>query len=500
MKNLQQKIEDTKPHLPEQPRPLMREMPAADLFPVDALGTVLGDAAKAIQDKIQSPIAICGQSVLAAAALAVQGHADIMLPMGQVKPVCNFFMSIAESGERKSASDSEALWPVRKHEAKLRENHDDEYLAYENEKTAWDVERKKIEKDTKNKDQKALKQALDKLGKPPLPPLEPMMICPEPTFEGLCKLLATGRPSIGIFSAEGGQFIGGHGMTDENKLRTATGLSSVWDGEPIRRVRAGDGVVMLPGRRCAAHLMVQPDVAAIMLNDPLLIGQGLLSRFLVTAPESTTGTRLWHEASPESDRYIKKYGAKILSILEMPLPLAQGKRNELIPRPLPLSPEARKLWIRYADHIELKIGSGGALEPIRGFANKLPEHATRLAAVLNFLDNPSIGEIDSASMEAGIMLSDHYAAEALRLFGMSRINPDLRLAQKLLVWLQNKWPEEWVSLPDIYQRGLNAIGDKNTAARIVAILENHGWMVKLKGPHVVAGERRRDVWQIAGKG
>ncbi len=74
-----------------------------------------------------------------------------------------------------------------------------------------------------------------------------MATCPEPTFEGLCKLLAVGQPSVGVFASEGGQFIGGHGMSDDNKLRTAAGLSSVWDGEPIRRVRAGDGSIILPG-------------------------------------------------------------------------------------------------------------------------------------------------------------------------------------------------------------------------------------------------------------
>ncbi|MBI3440870.1 MAG: hypothetical protein HY052_03550 [Proteobacteria bacterium] len=79
---------------------------------------------------------------------------------------------------------------------------------------------------------------------------------------------------------------------------------------------------------------------------------------------------------------------------------------------------------------------------------------------------------------------------------MSRINPDLRLAQKLLVWLQTKWPESGISLPDIYQRSLNAIRDKSTAEKIVTILEHHGWLRKMKGAHVIAGERRRDVWSI----
>jgi hypothetical protein len=45
----------------------------------------------------------------------------------------------------------------------------------------------------------------------------------------LTKAFANGWPSLGLFADEGGQFIGGHGMSDDAKLRTATGLSRLWD-------------------------------------------------------------------------------------------------------------------------------------------------------------------------------------------------------------------------------------------------------------------------------
>jgi hypothetical protein len=56
---------------PEGPRPLMRERPPADPFPIDALGDVLGAGARAIHDRVRAPLAICAQSVLGAATLAV---------------------------------------------------------------------------------------------------------------------------------------------------------------------------------------------------------------------------------------------------------------------------------------------------------------------------------------------------------------------------------------------------------------------------------------------
>jgi putative DNA primase/helicase len=97
---------DTAPEMKsEPPRPLMRELPPADPFPIEALGGVLAPAARAIHDRVQAPIAMCGQSVLAAATLAVQGHADVELPTRQTKPVANYFVTVAATGERKSTVD-----------------------------------------------------------------------------------------------------------------------------------------------------------------------------------------------------------------------------------------------------------------------------------------------------------------------------------------------------------------------------------------------------------
>jgi hypothetical protein len=478
----------------EPPRPLMRELPPADPFPIDALGAVLGPTACAIHDRVRAPIAICGQAVLAATTLAVQGLANVELPMGHVKPLSCFFVSVAATGERKSAVDHEALSPVRKREADLRKAFAGERLEYENKETAWKKARDEAVKKAKG-DRARIKAALEELGAPPVPPLEPLLVCSEPTFEGLIKLLAVGWPSVGIFAAEGGQFVGGHGMADDAKLRTAAGLSALWGGEPIKRVRASDGCTVLPDRRVAMHLMAQPDVAAIWLGDRLLIEQGLLSRVLLTAPEQASGSRIWREVSLDSDACLKRYGIRLLDILDQPLPLAEGCHNQLAPRTLPLSCEARHMWIGFHDHVERRLGPGGELEPVRGLANKLPEHAARIGAVLALVDNVEAGEVGSGEMEAGIALAQHYAAEGLRLFGASRVSADLREAQQLLVWLHTKWPGPLISLPDIYQVGPTSIRDKSRAERAVTILVNHGWLVKAP-PGDVNGKYRRDVWMV----
>jgi DNA-binding XRE family transcriptional regulator len=484
----------------EPPRPLIRELSPADPFPIDALGDVLGPAARGIHQRIQSPLPMCGQSVLAAAALAVQAQADVELPpTGHKKPVSNFFVTVAASGERKSATDAEALWPIHRREAMLGEKYAGEKPSYINDKLAWDRAREAITRKFKS-DRAAIKAALDALGRAPEALLDPLLTCADPTFEGLCRHLTTGQPSMGIFSAEGGQFIGGHGMSVDNKLRTAAGFSLLWDGAPLTRVRAGDGTMVLPGRRMSVHLMAQIDVAATMLSDRTLVDQGLLSRCLVSAPDSTAGFRQWRDADPQAEADVKRYGARLLDILERPLPLASGKLNELKPRALVLSSGAKNVLVGFFNEIEAQLKPNGALVPIKGLVNKLHEHAARIAAVLALVDDIDVAEVSPDNMADGIVLAQYYATEALRLFEAGRVSPDLQLAIRLCDWVRFSWQDDLIALPDIYQRSLNSIGDKATARRIVGILEDHGYLDRVPGGATLNGVRRKDVWRVVKEG
>ena len=290
--------EDPSPEMAEEPLPLRRPLPDPEPFPADGLG-VLKEAAEAIHDLTQAPMAICGQSVLAVASLVAQAHANVILPTGQPRPTSCYFLTVAASGERKTSCDDLALRPVREHLDQLRLQYDPDLADHRNRLDLWKLDRDQILKGAKA--EKAGTEAdLRNIGAEPLPPSEPRIICGEPTIEGLFKLLRNGLGFAGIFSAEGGTFVGGHGLNPDNKLKTAAYLSSLWDGTAIDRTRAGDELVVLHGRRVAAHLMVQPGVAERLLSDSELLSQGLLSRVLVTAPTAAAGTRFWREPLPMS--------------------------------------------------------------------------------------------------------------------------------------------------------------------------------------------------------
>jgi Protein of unknown function (DUF3987) len=286
---------------------------------------------------------MAAQSVLAVASLTASAHADVHLPFGQERPLSLFFVTVAASGDRKSTADNEALWPVNKREKALRDAYAEEIKEWCICHSAWSAEKRKIENDrTIDLDERKLR--LSVLGAEPEKPLSPFLVTGDLTVEGLAKNWPTAHPSLGIFSAEGGTFTAGHGMNDDNRLKTAAMLSELWDGKPVKRVRALDGVTILPGRRLSLHVMIQPEAAAGFLCSDTLRDQGLLSRILVPAPASLAGSRKYKEASPQAAATIKAYGARVLDLLEREPALEPGTRNQLAPRLLTISTEAIEAW------------------------------------------------------------------------------------------------------------------------------------------------------------
>lgn len=137
--------------LDDLPIPLFEPTAPTTAYPVHALGPILSAAAQAIANKVQVPPALAAQSVLAAASLAAQALADVMLPTGQTRPLSLSFVIVivAGSGDRKSSADSEALRPVRRRERALREVHEGEMRDYHVKVAAWEAEKKKIERNIK---------------------------------------------------------------------------------------------------------------------------------------------------------------------------------------------------------------------------------------------------------------------------------------------------------------------------------------------------------------
>ena len=464
---------------PAQPIPIVPAIRDGSEFPLDALGPKLKAVVLAMIDKTQAPAGICANSALAAAALAVQPYVDIQLPTMEIVPSSLFMVTVGESGERKSSVDKLALRAVREREKEMRADSVQDSVRFAAEMAAWGAAKKKAL--TGNRNRAEMAEDLRRLGAEPTAPPEPLLISDEPTFQGLQRLFAVAMPALGLFADEGGQFLGGHSMQEDNRGATAAGLSKLWDGAPIKRVRGADAMTtFLPGRRLSLHLMLQEVFARKLFGDPMLRSQGFLSRILICSPKSNKGTRFWRDPDANSDLEIERYNARIYKLLTDQMPMDPETR-ELKPRVITFTADARTMWIAFADAVEADLKPEGKYAEISGFAAKLPEHAARIAAVISMIQDKTVTEITDRALAGAIALAMFYGEEALRVIGIGSAEADSENAADLIAWIRKKElrvvGKRYLSL-NVFPRSLRTAA---TLSRAIALLEEHGHLSPIKG-------------------
>ena len=482
---------------PDGPEPLLTPLPGQEDFPVMALGP-LRPAVEAVQGMTQAPIAIPAASALAVASLAVMGHADVET-LGGVRPTSLYVLTIAGSGERKSSCDAPLLAGLRSFERDSAINHRAEMQSWQNAHALWKSDRDRILAETKKPEKRTAAQAdLQALGQEPTAPASADRTVTEPTFEGLTRLFHTGQPALGIFSDEGGQFLGGFAMSSENRQKTLAALNDLWQGNPIRRTRLGEGSYTLFGRRLAVHLMVQPGVAREFMSDPRGVDTGFLPRFLISEPPSTVGTRL-QGLTRRDDASLAAFEERLRAVLETPLPMDPETRA-LSPRVLPLSSKARALLVGFADKLELAQGPGGSLAGDKGFASKAAEQAARIAGVLTLWGNLNASEITSATMAWAITLAQYYLAEAVRLLEGATVSTETRQAEDLRHWLLERWEHPEIVNSELLQyTPSRALRNGDVSRKAVARLVQAGWLTALEQGTIIRGKARKQAYRINGR-
>ena len=387
-------------------------------FPFDALGPILGPAARAIADGVQAPDSLAAGAVLAAFATSVQALADVRMPHGATCPLSPFVATAVASGERKSAVDLVACEPIN--EVRRRDAREAARLA-------------------------AHRDADEK------PPAPRSLIVGRATIEGV-QLLLRGQSHVGLFSTEGAEVFGGHSMREDRRMAGIASMLKGWGGEPQDSLTRGDGLSVLLGRRMSMHVLMQPVVFRTIAADPLAQGQGLLARMLVACPRGLAGSRLFREGDPVTEHPdVLRYYGTLRDTLDMPPALrGEGDPYELDPPALQMTREARALWIAAYNQIERGQADGEPLAGARAWASKAAEHAARIAGVVALSVDPEARQIDGPAMDCGIRAMDFYLAEHVRLLSTGQCDTHLERLRLLSSWMQERGG--FVPVADVLQR------------------------------------------------
>jgi hypothetical protein len=129
--------------------PLVRPDEEPQPYPINDLPVVIKEAILESRDYGKQPLALLGTSALAAVSLACQAFADVARDSELMGPCSLFFLTIAESGERKSNADKLFKKPLIEWETEQQKKMEPEITKSIAILEAWDEQKRALKDEIK---------------------------------------------------------------------------------------------------------------------------------------------------------------------------------------------------------------------------------------------------------------------------------------------------------------------------------------------------------------
>ena len=247
-------------------------------------------------------------------------------------------------------------------------------------------------------------------------------------------------------------------------------------------------------------LATQPRNGLGFLASGDLGDQGFLSRILVSWPATNIGRRVLDDTAlglGAAQAPALATWADVLTAHLEALPFA----TEMAPRPVPLSDAAKALWIDFHNEAERSMAEGGANEMLKAFTNKSGEQVVRLATVMEVFANRNAVSVSEATMAAAIRLMRYFLNEAARIIAAGATHIEITDAQAMWKFVRGvatreRSPRQQVYLKELYQYGPARMRTSATAAAVMGVLVDHGYVIRMTGNPVIDGSRRSAAWEV----
>ena len=464
------------------------------VFPVRALPEAGRAFALEIAQGRQVPVDMPGIAILGVLAAAAAGRFELELPT-HTEPLNLYLLPAFPPGTRKSQVVRDVVAPLCEVEREMVETAKgpmaEERAKREIAETRVRYLRDRAakvqdpaERDEMRSEMARLLASLEE------PPSSPRLICDDITPERLASLLSENNGVMAIVSAEGGIIGMMAGRYQERGGPNLDVYLKGHSGDQLRVDRASDSSTgqtrIVPRPALTLLLMVQPEILSDLCRIQGARGRGLLGRFLYALPACNLGTRLYGERPVDGACRLRYHGI-VRQALSHPVLEA--------PRLLHLTPQAFELWREFHDQVERRLAEGEDLHDLADWASKAAGAVARIAGALHVAENaqgrPDNLSVPPETMQAAIEIGHYFVAHAKSAFALMVDPPDVRLARRILGWIERKEPGEF-SLRDCHQ-----------AIRVArpadlhpgfAVLEEHGYLRPLappsrKGPGRPSGTR-----------
>lgn len=420
-----------------------------------------------VESNTMAPTSIVVSTALSAIAMACQGAISVRRPHGSLMPVSLMFLTVADSGERKSTVEGLLMRSIRAFEKLKADECELKKVAWQIDIEVWDLQKKVMRRNIGKRMQAGeqfseLKEFLVSLeAEKPLRPKAFRIIYEDVTTESLFQGLSDNQPFAGLISSEGAGVLSGRAFKDLSKL------NSIWSGDDIILDRISRPSVKLSKVRLTVSLMVQfaGFKSYMESRGENARGSGLLARFLVAYPVSTQGARIVSNFNYCWDA-LGRFHDRLSSLIEF----SYKEPDDIFVSYLNVmrfDESAKKIWIDYYNAVEREICVGGCYEYAKDHASKLPDNVARIAALLQYFEFGP-GAISSATMHTAIQLCTWYSSQFCELFvGPPQDESDAVL---LYAWLIKNVSGRWIKKNDARRSGPFRLRSKNRLENAINVL------------------------------
>lgn len=408
-------------------------------FPTHALYNSVRLALEEVRANLQAPDGLIAGAFWTGLSTCAAGDIDVLMPSGQVSPGLLYVGTIADSGERKTATDKLVLAVIYARDALQATEHKKALAKYKADVRYWEavdtsIQRKLVKAISNGEDTEPLRREMEEhAAAEPSKPERNRIVYQSITERPLMEALQGDNKCIAILSDEGSIVLNG-GAT--NKLGT---LNKAWDGPSLLTFDRADESIEARDPRVTLSFMIQEKVFQEFMNKRGEIAResGFLARLLVCWPASTQGFRYMSLDEPVWE-HLPKFHQRMDELLEATA--ARRKAGDTSRKLLSFSPEAKELWVKVQNTVEPKLQNGGELESVRDFASKSLEIVGRLAACTHHFDGLAGDVISMETLQRALDVVDYYFDEYIDLFGSANDMPqDQKDVNALAMYLHTRY-------------------------------------------------------------
>lgn len=426
-------------------------LPEASPFPVDAIPASCRQLVHEAEEALGCAPELVVLPMLAVLSSAIGTSRVVEVKGGWREWAALFVAVVASPGAMKTPAAKVAKKPAFERQRKLGREYAEDKEDWKREVREWEVE----------------KRDAQKAGEPaPEEPALPTMsrcVAGDTTVEAFVSILEDNprgllvhRDELAGWVRSMDQYKGGKGSDRQNWL-------NLWNTDEVvvdRKSRLGEPVIL-----------AKPFISLFGGIQPAMLGElgggvedGMMDRFLFAYPASRHARFSYEEVSPEAeDRYAALYDGLA------DLTLATDEYGDPNPKPLKLSPEARKLFAGVADSLSGEMLQPGFPRRLEGVWSKLRGYLARLSLVLAVCRCIEEGvreeRVEAADVEDASKLVGYFKAHARRVYAEITVPDPLEvLGADLKELLEDNGGRLEATVTQLYQK-LEEAGCETLPAR-----------------------------------